>query len=104
MSDEGRSSVTVTIAGEQYTIRAEASPEYTRRCAAEVDRAVRQITSQAGFLEPHRAIILAALALADQLLEARGAVESVRRDVSAGSRHLAERIRGHLAVRQPPSA
>jgi cell division protein ZapA len=61
--------VTVTIAGEEYTLRAMATPEHALRCAALVDESVRQVLSQSALLQPQKAAILAALALADQLLQ-----------------------------------
>src|SRR5687767_12747726 len=63
--------VTVTIAGEQYTLRAQATAEYTRRCAEYLDKVIRDIRLQTGPLEAQRAAILAGLALADQLFQAR---------------------------------
>jgi cell division protein ZapA len=61
--------VTVTIAGEEYTLRAMATPEHALRCAALVDESVRQVLAQSSLLQPQKAAILAALALADQLLQ-----------------------------------
>ena len=38
-----QSVVTLQIAGEEYTIRAHATPEHARACAAHVDAAVREV-------------------------------------------------------------
>ena len=38
-----KASVTVRIAGEEHTIRANAEPEYTRRCASFVDERIQEI-------------------------------------------------------------
>ena len=71
MSDRQSTVVTVTIAGEQYTLRAHASPEYTRQCAEYLDEVIREVRQQVGGLDPQRVAILAGLALADQLLQER---------------------------------
>ena len=47
MSPE-KASVTVRIAGEEHTIRANAEPEYTKRCAKMVDDRIHGIRVQAG--------------------------------------------------------
>lgn len=91
MSDNGeRTSVTVTIAGEEHTIRANAEPEYTRRCASVVDERIESIRGQSGLLDVHRAAILAALSLTDELLQARATAEKEREELS-------DRIRGVTA-------
>ena len=66
MSDPNRSSVTVRIAGEEHTLRSNAPPEHTRRCAQLVSDRIEEIRSRAALLEPHRAAILAALSIADE--------------------------------------
>lgn len=73
--------VTVRIGAEEYSIRTHATPEYARKCAAYVDDTVGRIMGAGSSVEPHRAIVLAALSLADQLLEARGQSEGVHEDV-----------------------
>ena len=47
---ESRTSVRVTIAGEQYTLRTDADEAYTRRCAALVDERMRAIGGQSGWV------------------------------------------------------
>lgn len=79
--------VRVTIAGEEYKLRAQATPEYTRQCADYLDQVIREIRDQTGQMEAQRLAILAGLALADQLFQARregdqsrsGAVETLKR-------------------------
>ena len=51
MTDQKRESVTVRIAGEEHTIRSNAEPAYTTRCAAHVDQRIHEIKKQAGLLE-----------------------------------------------------
>jgi cell division protein ZapA (FtsZ GTPase activity inhibitor) len=83
MSGAGeRTVVTVEIAGEQYSIRAQASPEYTRDCAAYVDRTLSEIMRQGSLVQPHKGAILAALALADELLQARAELAALRAELT----------------------
>ncbi|HUP90440.1 MAG TPA: cell division protein ZapA, partial [Longimicrobiales bacterium] len=71
--------VTVTIAGENYTLRAEASAEYTRECARYVDSTIADIQRQSrSMMEPQKAAILAALSIVDQYFKATRELESVR--------------------------
>ncbi len=70
MTDKVRGAVTVRIAGEEHTIRSNAEPEYTTRCAAHVDQRIHQIKKQVGPLEGHKVAILAALSITDELFQA----------------------------------
>ena len=87
-----KTSVTVRIAGEEHTIRASAEPEYTRRCAKLVDDRIHQIRMAAGLIEGHKAAILAALSIADELFQAQE--EAKEHEAAAGARagRLADRI------------
>lgn len=91
-SDRQRSSVTVRIAGEEHTIRANAEPEYTRRCARMVDERIQEIRSRSGLLEAHKAAILAALSLTDELLRLREELDGFREEVEARTSRLVKRI------------
>ena len=54
--------VKVTIVGEEYTLRSDATPEHTRAVAEYVDRAIRAVMNGSGLVsERHKAAILAAL-------------------------------------------
>jgi cell division protein ZapA len=88
--------VTVEIAGEEYSIRAQASPEYTRECAAYVDRALAEIMRQGSLIQAHKAAILAALALADELFQTRTELESLRSEVSRRADSLLGEIEERL--------
>ncbi|HEX6966106.1 MAG TPA: cell division protein ZapA [Gemmatimonadaceae bacterium] len=68
-----KSVVRVTIVGEEYTIRSDATAEHTQAVAAYVDRAIRQVLDSGMVVESHRAAILAALEITDQLFQARAA-------------------------------
>lgn len=72
MSDDAaKRSVRVEIFGEEYTLRSEADEEYTRACARYVDEAIREAHLQSRVSEPHRAAILAALEITDELFRLR---------------------------------
>ena len=68
---EKRSSVKVTIVGQELTIRSDASPEHTREVAAYVDKAIRGIMNSGAIVESNRAAVLAALQITDELFRAR---------------------------------
>jgi len=88
--------VTVIIAGESYTLRAHATPEYTRECAEYLDEMIRQIQQQTGKLDPQRVAILAGLALADQLMQARNQSSAVRAETLKTARQLNAEIEAQL--------
>lgn len=88
--------VTVRIGGEEYSLRTHASPEYTHECAEYVDETVSRILGQASIVEPHRAILLAALSLADQLFEARASTEALRAEIARLAGKLAADVEATL--------
>ena len=90
--DERRRGVSVRIAGEEHTIRANAEPEYMRSCARYVDERISDIRGKGGLIETHKATILAALSISDELFQAREELERVRRDVSARAAVLTRRL------------
>lgn len=91
--------VTVVIAGDEYHIRAEATPEYTRECARYLDATITEITrSSRTVMDPHRAAILAALSLADQLFQTRRELEAVHAQSTATVSRMSEKIEGKLAA------
>jgi len=87
-----KQSVNVRIAGEEHVIRASAEPDYTRRCAGYVDERIMEIRTKAGLLETHKAAILAALSITDELLQARDELERLRGDVGRRAGELARRL------------
>ena len=75
-----RTSVRVSIVGDEYTLRSNAPEAHTRAVADHVDRVIRQVLSTGTVVETHKAAILAALQIADELLRARaGEVEVAAR-------------------------
>jgi cell division protein ZapA len=73
-----RAPVTVRIGGEDHTIRANVEPEYTIQCAKWVDDRITEIKRQLGLIESHKAAILAALSITDEMFQARALAEEVR--------------------------
>lgn len=63
--------VKVMIAGEEYTVRSDLPPEYTRELGAYVDQALKKVLSQGALVETHKAAILALLDMANDLFQAR---------------------------------
>jgi cell division protein ZapA len=68
-----RTVVKVTIGSEEYTLKSDRPPEYTRAVAEHVDRALKDVLSAGAMVETHKAAILAALAITDELFQERRA-------------------------------
>ena len=66
-----KNAVRVSIVDEEYTVRSELDPEYTREVASHVDAAIRRVLASGTIVETHKAAILAALAITDELFQAR---------------------------------
>ena len=96
MSTE-KESVTVRIAGEEHTIRSSAQADYTKRCARHVDQRIHDIKKQVGLLEGHRAAILAALSITDELFQAKDDLERSGIDLVSRMEELAERLEAAIA-------
>lgn len=98
MKTPERTVVTVEIAGEEYNIRALASPEYTKDCAAYVDRTLTEIMKQSSLVQVHKGAILAALALADELFQTRAQLDAVRTEVTQRAETLSAAIEQRLTA------
>ena len=96
---EKRSSVKVTIVGQELTIRSDATPEHTREVAAYVDKTIRTIMNSGAVVESGRAAILAALQITDELFRAR----TVQRELNESMDALSSEVRHWLppAKRSP---
>ena len=73
----GRTLVKVRIGSEEYSLRSDRPEEYTRAVAEHVNRALKDVLSSGTIVESQKAAILAALAIADELFQARGAQTEV---------------------------
>jgi cell division protein ZapA len=91
-----QSVVTLHIAGEDYTIRAHATPEHARACAAHVDSAIREIQHSSSLVQREKAVILAALAITDELFQARAALENVQGGLGERIARLTSEIEARL--------
>lgn len=66
-----KNAVRVVIGGEEYTVRSELPPDYTREVAAYLDAALKRVRDSLPMVETQKAAILAALAITDELFQAR---------------------------------
>ena len=80
---ERRSTVRVTIVGEEYTVRSPIDAEHTRAVAGYVDAAIRKIVASGTVVESHKAAILAAMQIAGELFEERQASAALAADIDA---------------------
>lgn len=92
-----RASVTVRIAGEEHTIRANAEPAYTKKCAKLVDERIQEIRAKSGLIEGHKAAILAALSIADEYFQAVAEAERVGKEAASRATNLTRRVEAALA-------
>jgi len=86
---DSRTVVRVRSVGDEYTLRTEATAEHTRAVADHLDRTIRAIMAGSASVEPHRAAILAALQITDELFRERGGAEQLAGEI----RRLAAEVR-----------
>jgi len=98
---ESRRTVTVEIAGEKHVLRSGASPEYTQSVAAHLDATVRAL-GVGDRLDPHRAVILAALTITDELFRNRRELSRLREEVARNSTRLAYLLERATGENSPP--
>lgn len=84
--------VRVTIMGDEYSIRTDATPDHTRAVAEYVDQAIREVMQGSNVHEPHKAAILAALQITDELFKVRRASH----ELEDGIRDLGAEVRRWL--------
>ncbi len=70
---EKKTSVTVTIGGDEYSLRSDRSEDYTRAVAAHVDRSLSEVRALGNIVESQKAAILTALAITDELFQVKAA-------------------------------
>jgi len=68
---EKRHVAKVSIVGEEYTIRSDATPEHTKAVAAHLDLEIRKVLGANSLIETHKAAILAAMQITDELFRER---------------------------------
>lgn len=84
-----KNAVRVTIGGEEFSVRSELPPEYTREVAAYLDAALKRVRDSMPSVETHKAAILAALAITDELFQARRTDRDIAHRMSALTNDLA---------------
>ena len=97
-----KNAVRVFIGGEEYTVRSEVPPEYTREVAAYLDAALKRVRDSLPMVESHKAAILAGLAITDELFQARRSDQEMAARLSSMADELARLLppakRGHRAA------
>lgn len=96
---ETKQVVKVSIGGDEYSLRSDRSPEYTEAVAQHVDHALREALAAAPRVETHKAAVLAALAVADELFQARLEARELERRIQ----ELADRLARFLPPKKRPS-
>ncbi len=66
-----KQAVKVWIGGDEYTVRSELPAEYTKEVAAYLDAALKRVREMLPTLDAQKAAVLAALAITDELFQAR---------------------------------
>jgi len=89
--------VKVTIGGEEYTLKSDRPPEYTRSVAEHVDRTLKDILGSGSMVETQKAAILAALAITDELFQAKREADELRERVSSQAQTLAQALEETLS-------
>lgn len=97
MNPSEKNVVSVRIGGEEYAIRSPAPAEYTRELAAYIDGAIRGVMAQGPMVQAHKAAILAALTVTDELFQTRAELDRLRQEVAARSLRLAAEVERRLA-------
>jgi len=90
-----KNKVTVSIAGQEYTMVAAEDEAYVRKVAAHVDGQVREVMEQ-GRLSLTDVAILSALNIADQYFREQAASENLRRQIKEGLEESA-RLKNELS-------
>jgi cell division protein ZapA len=98
--------VKVMIGGEEYTVRSDLPPEYTREVAGHVDQALKKVLSQGPIVEIHKAAILAALDITNELFQSRKGEREVAARLTALADDLAKLLppEKRRAISNLPSA
>ena len=78
-----KSSVKVTILGEEYAIRSDVPPDQTRAVAEYLDMAIKQVIRAGKVSDMNKAAILAALSITNELFEARREAQHVAASMTA---------------------
>ena len=89
---EKRHVAKVSIVGEEFSIRSDATPEHTKAVAAYLDREIRKVLGANALIETHKAAILAAMQITDELFRER----TTSREIEDQLRSLGNEVRRML--------
>ncbi len=81
-------STSVTIYGQEYTVRSGEDAEYVRGIAAYVDERMREISGSASQITSLRVAILASLNIADELFQEREGRQRTHKELRARAERL----------------
>lgn len=71
----------VSILNEEYAIRSDAPPDHARAVAQYLDSAIREVMASGAVVESSRAVVLAALQVTAELLDARSSLEATNQAI-----------------------
>lgn len=104
MSADDAKSVRVRIFGEDYQIRTGLGEEYTLECARYVDEAIQEAHIGGHVSEAHKAAILAAMKITDELFRARAEVAGIEQQVRERLVELSSLLESVVEEEQPVEA
>ena len=93
--------VRVLIFGEEYQIRSNRPEAHTRACARYVDDLIQR-AHRAGVAETHRAAVLAALQITDELFEEKREAEALAQTTEARLVELTEQLESLVGAPAAP--
>jgi cell division protein ZapA (FtsZ GTPase activity inhibitor) len=85
---KNKTSVRVTILGDEYTLRSATSAEETQVIAKAVDHSIREIMQSGLVVETHKAAILACLRMAGELAQAQAEAVQLAQQMSELSQEI----------------
>lgn len=94
-----RHTVKVRIGSEEYALRSDRSEAHTRAVAEHVNRTLREVQASGTVVETHKAAILAALSIADELFQVR----QTRKETAQRLRRLSAALERILPPAKRPS-
>ncbi len=83
-----KTSVKVTILGDEYTLRSATSAEETQAIAKQVDGSIREIMGSGLVVETHKAAILACLRLAGELAQVQEEAKALSDQMNSLSQEI----------------
>ncbi len=92
MEMEEKKSVRVRIFGEEFPIKSEAEPEYTRKVAEYVDSMMRNVNKGMKSTDTKIVAVLAAMSITDELFRTRRGLSSLGEELKKKTRAIIELI------------